>query len=585
MFTLCIGIAGPGGRQPCSVYKRTTKYVDNHNTIPFGSSIQGTANPFIIPVDNAVPSSIKITVEVYDKDHTSSDDHMDTLSKLINIRVAATEQTAMYNSYTLSSRTTLKIAVRAYCDPEWYGSACVRNIAKATPDHSHYTCHPHTGAKMCFEGWKGDNCNKDIDECTESDQMCQHGGTCTNTNGSFECACAEGIKGKLCENIINQCALEPCLNGGTCDGNELDFKCACLVEWTGDTCADKVNFCDSSPCNMGQCTPDLLTATRFKCDCDFPWVGGRCNQRVDIFNITLLGEIDHTSRGDLADGFNRLITELGGIPGKVTIKFTTKAQRENNYTSTHVQLYSAVENGSFLENDSLARIFESNPDEIINEYLPLPLYPPRKEEKATLGSPHDDVDTNQYVLAILPPVGLVLMSVLLLVASCIWRRSNKTEQCRDDIQLDSFAMDVACNPQPSGAMTGNLQGASVSPDGYTSLRFLGSPDTQCDEASNALPTTETGAFESVRPSGYPDGHTRLGDFGTLDTRRHVTSYIQPVPEDMTLDRGSLEEEEDNAEYTVIDDNEVEDILQEDPYETIESVDDKDDENISQEKTL
>ncbi|XP_046582538.1 delta-like protein B [Haliotis rubra] len=244
MFTLCIGIAGPEGRQPCSVYKTTTKYVDNHNIIHFGSSIQGTANPFIIPVDNAVPSSIEITVEVYDNDDISGDDHMDTLSKLINIRAAATEQTAMYNSYTLSRRSTLKIAVRAYCDPDWYGSACEK-YCKATPDHSHYTCHPHTGAKMCFEGWKGDNCNKDIDECTESDQMCQHGGTCTNTNGSFECACAEGIKGKLCENIINQCALEPCLNGGTCDGNESDFKCACPAGSTGDTCADKVNFCDS----------------------------------------------------------------------------------------------------------------------------------------------------------------------------------------------------------------------------------------------------------------------------------------------------------------------------------------------------
>ncbi|XP_046569976.1 uncharacterized protein LOC124278294 [Haliotis rubra] len=555
---------------------------------------------------------------------------------------------------------------------------------------------------MCFEGWKGDNCNQDIDECTERDHICQNGGSCTITLGSFECACVAGIKGKLCENIINQCALKPCLNGGTCDGNESDFKCACPVEWTGDTCADKVNFCDSAPCNMGQCTPDLLTATRFKCDCDFPWVGERCNQSVDIFNITLLGEIDHTNRGDLVDGLKRLIIELGGIPGKVNVTFRTNTKKESNYTTTHVHLYSAVENGSFLESSSFDRIFESNPDEVIDEYLPLPLFPPREEEEVKAKSPHDSWDTNQYVSAIPPPVGLVLIPILLLVAFCIWRRSNKTEQCRDDIQLDSFVMDVACNPQPPGAMTRNLQGASVSPDGYTSLRFLGSPDTHCDEtsniisleaeditldpetleglglypaeahrddtlnihlttedmaldpviihrfgvspndngrlgdvatlqpvtedltldpvieqdarvsphdnthdcdkatlhdvevatldthcdeASNALPTTETGALDSVRPSGYPDDHTRLGDFGTLDTRRHVTSYIQPVPGDMTLDPGNLKEEEDNAEYTVIDDNEVEDILQEDPFETIESVDDKDDENISQKNLM
>ncbi|XP_046542318.1 uncharacterized protein LOC124252710 [Haliotis rubra] len=375
------------------------------------------------------------------------------------------------------------------------------------------------------------------------------------------------------------------------------------------------------------------------------------------------------------------------------------------------------------------------------------------------------------------------MSVLLLVAFCIWRRrSNKTEQCRE---LSSFVMGVAYNrnAQPTGAMTGNLQEASVSLDGYTSLRFLevdegshdtscddtlninpatkdmtldpeslqgfsgysedngrlgdvaafdthcddisiihratedmtldeviaycfgvsaddnarlgdtaafdtncddttklhlstedmthdqvilhgfgvspdvktslldvaklqivtevltldsvmlqhptgspnanalqqvtedltldpvsvqderGSPhgnerhceeatlhgvhvrtlDTLCDETSNDLPTTEDGTLDSVRlqkPIGYLDDQTCLGDVGTLAPCRHVTSY--PVPGDMTLDPVSLEEKEEDAEYTVIDDNDVEDLLKDDPYETIESVDDNDDDNISQE---
>ncbi|XP_046542306.1 protein jagged-1-like [Haliotis rubra] len=353
-------IDGQDGRKPRSLYKTTTHHTENHNIIHFGSTIRGTPNPFIIQVPKALPSSIEIMVQVDDYDDISGDDHMDTLSKLININAAHTEQAAMYTPYTLSRRTELKIAVRAYCDPDWYGSACERHC-KATPDHSHYTCHPYTGAKMCFEGWKGNNCNQDIDECTETDQICQHGGNCTNSLGSFECICVEGVNGTQCENIINQCALEPCLNGGTCDGNETDFSCACPVEWIGEACADKVNFCDSSPCNMGHCTPDLLTAPRFKCDCDFAWVGEKCSQSVDIVNITLLGEIGHTNRGDLADGLNRFITELGGIPGTVYNKYKERKQI-----------------------DSLARIFESNPDEIINEYLPLPLYPPREEEKATL---------------------------------------------------------------------------------------------------------------------------------------------------------------------------------------------------------
>ncbi|XP_067685380.1 protein jagged-1-like [Haliotis asinina] len=382
MFVLCISRSVGGNL--CSLYVYTTDYMDNHNEINFRSSFQGTPNPFVIDVLSAVPSSIKIQVEVYDHDGRYSPDHVDTLSKSINIQAAATEQMAVYTSYTLRRRTELEIAVRAYCDSDWYGSSCEK-YCKATTDHGHYRCHLQTGAKVCLEGWKGEKCDQDIDECTEINNTCQNGGTCRNSLGSFQCICMEGVKGRRCENIINQCVREPCLNGGTCDGNETAFNCACSVEWTGETCAEKINFCDSAPCDRGNCTQDFLAATMFKCSCDFGWVGERCSLHVDIVNITLLGEIDHTNRDDLADGLNRLITKLGGIPGKVDVKFMTNSHRENNFTSTYVQLYCVVENGSLKEN-ALVEIFESNPQEVINEYLPLPLYPPRdeEEEKATV---------------------------------------------------------------------------------------------------------------------------------------------------------------------------------------------------------
>ncbi|XP_046573993.1 uncharacterized protein LOC124282068 [Haliotis rubra] len=102
-FSLCI--YGSDGGNPCSLYQSTTDYIDNHNKINFGSSIQGKANPFIIPVPKAVPSSITIRVEVYDNDDTSIDDHLDTFSKLINIKATATEQTAVYIPYILRGRT------------------------------------------------------------------------------------------------------------------------------------------------------------------------------------------------------------------------------------------------------------------------------------------------------------------------------------------------------------------------------------------------------------------------------------------------------------------------------------------------
>ncbi|XP_071081721.1 uncharacterized protein [Haliotis cracherodii] len=598
-FTLCID--GPNKTVPCSLYVGTTNYIDNHNMIHFGSSILGTANPIIIPVPKAVPSSIKIKVQVFDNDYDTSGDLMDTLSKLIKIQAAATEQTAMYTPYTLGKRTKLQIEVRAYCDPDWYGSRC-ETYCKATTDQSHYMCNKHTGAKMCFKGWKGDNCDQDIDECVEINNLCQNGGGCTNTHGSFQCICMEGINGRRCENIINHCALKPCLNGGTCD---------------------------SAPCNRGNCTPDHVTATRFKCNCDFAWVGERCSRSVDIINITLLGAIDHTNKGNLTDGLHRLITELGKIPGKVDVKITTNKHTERNYTTTYVQLYSVLENGTLLDSTSLNVIFESNSDDVLNEYLPLPLYPPRHEEKSTVKinhtmpteRPHDSWVTDQYVLAVLLPLGLVLMTVLLLAAFGIWKRKSDKSQCTDDDndQISSCEMDVPCsrNPDSAGAITGDLQDASASPDGYTRLLFHGvdegTLDTHSDDTSNIHRATGDMTLDSWSREGAsvsPDDNARLGDVATLDTCRRVTSYIQPVTGDMTLvpcsQEGASVSQDDNArlgdvatldtrrritsyiqpgasdmtidpchlqdeeedEYTVIDDNDVENISQEDPYEKI-----------------
>ncbi|XP_046542315.1 uncharacterized protein LOC124252705 [Haliotis rubra] len=401
---------------------------------------------------------------------------------------------------------------------------------------------------------------------------------------------------------------------------------------------------------MGQCTPDLSTAARFKCDCDFPWVGERCNQRVDIFNITLLGEIDHTNRGELAVGLKRLVIELGGIPGKVDVTFRTNTKKESNYTTTHVHLYSAVENGSFLESSSFDRIFESNPDEVIDEYLPLPLFPPREEEEVKAKSPHDSWDTNQYVSIILPPVGLVLMTVLLLVAFCTWRRRSGKRESR----LRTLVTVVPCNRilNRPGTNTGHLHDASVSSDGSTCtpihdvdegsvdshcddsshiqvdtgvvivqlVRRHGDeapPDTHCDDAAHIDVGTEAMTLQSVRrqglsvslndnarhgdeapPNAHCDGvsHINVGtgavtfDSGRLqgasearddntrdsETLPHDTSHTG-LPLDMlpcssvhdptqTRDYEPFDRcEEDDEECTVVDDNNVEDISEENPY--------------------
>ena len=74
----------------------------------------------------------------------------------------------------------------------------------------------------------------DIDECVIN--PCQNGGSCRQgPPGTFECACADGFAGQQCETDINEClALSPCQNEGTCEqGVPGTYNCNCPPGFTG----------------------------------------------------------------------------------------------------------------------------------------------------------------------------------------------------------------------------------------------------------------------------------------------------------------------------------------------------------------
>jgi hypothetical protein len=51
-----------------------------------------------------------------------------------------------------------------------------------------------------LDGWTGDECNSDIDECLSV--SCYGNATCQNTNGSFVCICESGYTGEWTCNYI-----------------------------------------------------------------------------------------------------------------------------------------------------------------------------------------------------------------------------------------------------------------------------------------------------------------------------------------------------------------------------------------------
>src|SRR6185503_18644251 len=138
-------------------------------------------------------------------------------------------------------------------------SQCVRS-----PDFKSYTC-------LCDPGFKGETCSEDIDECASSfalsgrrsyqdyinsrgnEVLCQNGGTCMNSLGSYTCYCPHGFTGPRCEINVNECATplngQPiCLNGGTCLDGIASYTCACPQGFGGQRCERRIQACASSPC-------------------------------------------------------------------------------------------------------------------------------------------------------------------------------------------------------------------------------------------------------------------------------------------------------------------------------------------------
>ena len=80
----------------------------------------------------------------------------------------------------------------------------------------------------------GTYCERDVDECQATPNLCQNGGTCQNLPGSFICVCVNGWNGTYCQTNIDDCGpINPCYNGGTCIDRVGYYQCQCPQGKTG----------------------------------------------------------------------------------------------------------------------------------------------------------------------------------------------------------------------------------------------------------------------------------------------------------------------------------------------------------------
>ncbi|CAI8053005.1 Phosphatidylinositol phosphatase PTPRQ [Geodia barretti] len=108
-------------------------------------------------------------------------------------------------------------------------------------DSNHTCIAPYTC--ICPEGWTGDNCDEDIDECFEGTSNCEQ--LCTNTNGSYFCTCYDDFSLGLDSHSCLGPPQNVSLNASSSMTLHLDWEGPQLDERDGSVTSYEVN-CTSS---------------------------------------------------------------------------------------------------------------------------------------------------------------------------------------------------------------------------------------------------------------------------------------------------------------------------------------------------
>ncbi len=145
----------------------------------------------------------------------------------------------------------------------------------------------------CPAGYRGAQCDVDIDECTENTDKCDANATCLNEPGDFSCSCNDGFDGtgERC-NDVNECTDSPCVNidesaANPCVNEVGTYRCFCAEGWTGQDCDEDVDECATDVGTLG-CVNDLLCENidgGFNCICPD-------GERPTLADSTLCEDVD-----------------------------------------------------------------------------------------------------------------------------------------------------------------------------------------------------------------------------------------------------------------------------------------------------
>lgn len=138
----------------------------------------------------------------------------------------------------------------------------------------------YNGVCFCAQGFTGETCGTNIDECRLVEEPCYNNGHCIDEVAGFRCDCVAGYKGDRCQESIDMCIGSPCLNGATCLNHQTDYSCNCELGWEGRNCEKNIDECLKNPCQNNATCFDLVND--YKCDCGSSgFVGKNCEINFD----------------------------------------------------------------------------------------------------------------------------------------------------------------------------------------------------------------------------------------------------------------------------------------------------------------
>ncbi len=128
-----------------------------------------------------------------------------------------------------------------------------------------------SGDCKCNNGYWGENCDLDKDECALGTDNCHENATCTNTIGSFICDCSKGYSGDGVTSCIDidECTLgtDNCIATKYCVNSIGSFSC---------------NYCgcetDNTVSNLDSCSDEIG-----QCSCKVGYGGLKCDQCAEHF--------------------------------------------------------------------------------------------------------------------------------------------------------------------------------------------------------------------------------------------------------------------------------------------------------------